>query len=54
MPLNWQLITEEALSSLDVDSLLQGVTELDRYSFQSIISRLEKEDARWSPAQLEG
>ncbi|EZP32677.1 MULTISPECIES: DUF4209 domain-containing protein [unclassified Pseudomonas] len=54
MPLNWQLITEETLSSLDLDSLLQGFTDLDCLSFQSVISRLEKEDGRWSPAQLEG
>ena len=54
MALDWQLITEETLSTLDLDSLLQGVTDYECFSFQSEISRLEKEEARWSPAQLEG
>lgn len=54
MPLDWQLITEETLSSLDLDSLLQGVTDFECFSFQTEISRLEKEESRWSSAQLEG
>lgn len=54
MPLNWQLITEESLSSLDLDSLLHGVEDPECLSFQGEVSRLAKEESRWSAAQLEG
>ncbi|WP_158621146.1 DUF4209 domain-containing protein [Pseudomonas sp. p106] len=53
MALDWQLINNQGLESLDLDCLLQTVERLDCFSFQTEISRLERDQARWTGAQLE-
>ena len=53
MPLDWRLISGETLKSIDLDSLLQGVERHDCNTYRDEVSRLEREEGRWSPEQLE-
>lgn len=53
MPLDWQLISGATLQALDLDGMLQGVERFDCTSFGSEVSRLEREEGRWSAEQRE-
>src|SRR5689334_5414594 len=53
MPLDWRLISGETLKSIDFDSLLQGIERHDCNSYRDEVSRLEREEGRWNPEQLE-
>lgn len=53
MPLDWTLINNEALQSLDLNRLLQGVERCDCTTFGTEVARLEREEHRWSAEQRE-
>jgi hypothetical protein len=53
MPLDWRLINGETLQSLDLDGLLRGVERFDCTTFSSEVSRVEREEGRWSAEQRE-
>lgn len=53
MVLNWTLITEATLSSLELDTLVQKAERFDCSTFGSEISRVEREDGRWTSEQRE-
>lgn len=53
MPLDWQLISGATLQALDLDGLLEGVERFDCSTFGSEVSRLEREEGRWSAEQRE-
>jgi hypothetical protein len=51
MPLDWRIITSEALRALDLEGLLRGVERFDCTTYGGEISRIERE--RWSAEQRE-
>lgn len=53
MPLNWILINSEALSSLDLDHLIQDVEKFECATYAGAISRLAKNTEHWSEEQHE-
>lgn len=53
MPLNWSFVTEEALQSLDFDHLLAGVEERECMAYGDELSRVERDNEQWTPAQRE-
>jgi hypothetical protein len=53
VPLDWTLINQDALNSIDLDALVRNVERLDCTSFGSEVSRVEREEDRWSPEQRE-
>lgn len=53
MPLDWRLINIDALSSIDLDDLLQEIDQCECITYQAEISRLERDEALWSVDQRE-
>ena len=53
MPLDWTLINQDALNSVDLDALVRNVERFDCTTFGSEVSRVEREDSRWTPEQRE-
>jgi hypothetical protein len=53
MSLDWSLINSEPLNSLDLDRLIEGVEQRECFSYGEELSRLEHDEARWGPEQLE-
>lgn len=53
MQLNWDLITVEALTSVDLDSLIENVEERECSAYASELSKVERIEGRCSPAQAE-
>lgn len=53
MPLNWKLINSEALTSLDLDHLIQDVEKFECATHGGAISQLEKNTEHWSEEQHE-
>lgn len=53
MPLDWTLIDHDALRSIDFDGLLCGVERFDCNTFRDEVSRVEREEGRWSAEQRE-
>lgn len=53
MSLDWSLISSEALNSLDLDHLIEGVEQRECFAYGEELSRLQQNEARWSPQQLE-
>ncbi len=53
MSLDWTLISAETLKAMDFDSLIENVEERECMAFSDELSRLDREDSRWSPEQHE-
>ena len=53
MPLNWELINADALAFLDLDGLVDAVSEKECRAFGDVLTPLLKDEETWSPAQLE-
>ncbi|BCN08127.1 hypothetical protein RPSD_00120 [Ralstonia solanacearum] len=53
MSLDWSLINSDALNSLDLDRLIEGVEQRECFAYGEELSRLEHDEARWGPEQLE-
>lgn len=53
MPLNWELITPEAIASVELDKLFEAESERDCSSYGLAVAPLLKDEGRWNPAQLE-
>ena len=53
MPLDWTQINQDALNSVDLDGLIRNASRLDCTTFGSEVSRVEREEGRWSPEQRE-
>jgi hypothetical protein len=53
MLLDWAHIGAETLKSMDFDSLLQREKRFDCSTYRDEVSRLEREEGRWSPEQRE-
>jgi hypothetical protein len=53
MTLNWKYINCEILTSINLDSLIQGVARFDCNSYRDEISRLEKDETKWTAEQRE-
>lgn len=53
MPLNWELINAEALAFLDLDGLVDAVSEKECMTYGDALTPLLKDEGRWSPPQLE-
>jgi len=53
VPLDWTLINHDALRSIDFDGLLCGVERFDCNTFRDEVSRVEREEGRWSAEQRE-
>lgn len=53
MSLDWSLINSETLNSLDLDLLIEGVEQPECFAYGEELSRVERDEARWGPAQLE-
>lgn len=50
---NLDLVTADALKSLDFDQLLSGVKERECLAYDSELSQLARDVDQWSPVQLE-
>ncbi len=53
MPLDWTRINQDALNSVDLDGLVSHAGRFDCTTFGSEVSRVEREEGRWSPDQRE-
>lgn len=53
MPLDWRSINEVTLKSIDLDSLVQGLEPCECNTYLDAVSRLERDEGRWSSAQRE-
>ncbi len=53
MSLDWSLINSEALNSLDLDRLIEGVEQRECFAYGEELSRVEHDEAQWGPEQLE-
>jgi len=53
VPLDWTLINQDALNSVDLDGLVSNVGRFDCTTFASEVSRVEREEGHWSPEQRE-
>ncbi|HDR9049487.1 TPA: DUF4209 domain-containing protein [Burkholderia vietnamiensis] len=53
MSLDWTLIRQDTLNSVDLDALVQNVDRFDCTTFGSEVSRVEREEGRWTPEQRE-
>lgn len=53
MPLNWTLISQEVLNSIDLDAIVRNVDRFDCTTFGGEVTRVEREEDRWSPEQRE-
>lgn len=53
MSLNWRLISDEALNSLDLDRLIEGVEQRECVAYGDELSRLQQDETRWRPERLE-
>lgn len=53
MPLNWELITADALSSLGLDNQVDSVSEKECMAYGNALSVLMKDEAMWTQPQLE-
>ncbi|BBU69327.1 DUF4209 domain-containing protein [Fluviibacter phosphoraccumulans] len=53
MRIDWRIINSVTLTSIDLDALLQNAQRFDCSTFQTEISRLEREEACWTPEQRE-
>ncbi|MFT0732883.1 DUF4209 domain-containing protein [Ralstonia wenshanensis] len=53
MSLDWSLINSETLNSLDLDRLIEGVEQRECFAYGEELSRVERDEARWGPEQLE-
>jgi len=53
MSLDWRLVNGEALNSLDLDHLIEGVEKRECLAYADELSRVQKDEARWSAEQLE-
>lgn len=51
--LDWTLINHGALKSIDFDGLLHGVERFDCNTFRDEVSRVERQEGRWSVEQRE-
>lgn len=51
MPLDWSLITPEALQALDLETLLGEVEPRECFNFSQELARLRNLPERWSPAE---
>jgi hypothetical protein len=54
MPLIWNLITAEVMTTLALDELVEPVHEHECRAFGDAVSAAIRDEARWTPAQLEG
>jgi hypothetical protein len=53
MTLDWKYINCEILTSINLDSLIQGVARFDCNTYRDEISRLEKDETKWTAEQRE-
>jgi len=53
MAIKFNLVTADALMSLDFETLLSRVEVRDCFSYGNALSQLAQDEAKWSPAQLE-
>lgn len=53
MPLDWALISSEALTTIDFDRLVDSVEHRECIAYGEELSRVEREEAHWTPAQRE-
>ncbi|MDP1655682.1 MAG: DUF4209 domain-containing protein [Hylemonella sp.] len=53
MALDWRLINSETLASINLDCLLQEVERFDCNTYRDEVSRLERDEARWTAEQRE-
>ncbi len=53
MAFNLDLVTADALRSLDFDQLLSGVKERECLAYGTALSQLARDEDQWSPVQLE-
>jgi len=53
MPLNWSLIGADVLCSLELDKIVESVTEKECVAYNDVLTTLIADEARWSEAQLE-
>lgn len=51
MSIDWSLITPEALQTLDLENLLEGVELRQCFNFSQHLTRLCNEPERWSPVE---
>ena len=53
MSIDWNLISEDALASINLDSLITNSSNFDCHTYQIEISRLECDRVRWTTEQRE-
>lgn len=53
MPLDWKLINQDVLSSVNLEELVRNVDRLDCSSFGGEVSRAAREEGRWTLEQRE-
>jgi len=51
--LDWRCINGETLSSINLDSLLQGVSRFDCNTYRDEVSRQERDETKWTNEQRE-
>lgn len=54
MPLNWDLLTAEVMTSLELDKLVEPVLEKECMAYGDALSTAVKDETQWTLAQLEG
>ncbi|CAD6547435.1 DUF4209 domain-containing protein [Paraburkholderia sabiae] len=53
MPLDWRLINSETLAAINLDDLLRDVERFVCDTYRDEVSRLERDDVRWTAEQRE-
>lgn len=53
MPLNWDLITVEVMTSLELDRLIESVPKKECMEYSTSLTALIKDEAKWSQQQIE-
>lgn len=53
MTLDWRCINDETLTSINLDSLLQGVVQFDCSTYRDEVTRLERDETKWTAEQRE-
>lgn len=51
MPLNWTLVTPDALDALDIEGLLKHVESRRSFDFAQALANLRNQPERWSPEE---
>jgi hypothetical protein len=52
MPIDWDLIAADVMTSLELDSLVETVPQKECMAYGDALSAAVKDEARWTTAQL--